>query len=150
MRLDHFITHDVQAVDALTSIEETANRMKSLKVGFMPVYLEAGLVGVVTARDIEMRVAAQGLDPAEATIAEIMTAHVLACSDKDTAEAAIDMMNRYNVRRLIVTNEEQHVVGVVSLSDLALPAALNSLAEVNSLPLLSYPVPTELQKDYVQ
>lgn len=150
MRLDHFITYQVEAVEALATVKETAERMQALKVGFMPVHLEGGLVGVVTNNDIETRTLAQGLDPAEATVAEIMTAQVLTCSQDDTAETAIDLMNSNNVRRLIVTNAQQHVVGIVSLSDLALPAALNSLNQVSDLPLLSFPVSQMLQKDYAQ
>lgn len=151
MRLDHFITHDVEAIEAHATIQEALNQMRARNIGFMPVHLEGGLVGVVTDSDIEIRVMAQRLDPKESSIAEIMTANLITCSEDESAEEAINLMNSHQIRRLIVVNDEQHVVGIVTLSDLALPMALNSLANGPSLPLLSFPVPQfQQQKDYVQ
>jgi CBS domain-containing protein len=148
MQLDHFMTREIEAVEALTTVQETVDLMHQRDIHFLPVHLEGGLIGVVTQRDIETRTRLAELNPKESAIAEIMTAVILTCSEKDTAETALELMNQHNVRRLIVTNHEQHVVGIVSLSDLALPQALNSLKQADELTLLAFPVQNLQQKDY--
>jgi len=150
MRLQHFMSRDIEAVDALTSLQDTLQQMRVRKVKFLPVHLEGGLVGVVTSRDIETRAKVQGLKLNEATVAEVMTAHLLTCHEEDSAEWALELMHEHEVRRLIVVNDDQHVVGVVSLSDLALPEALNSINQADTLPIISFPLSQVQQKEYSQ
>jgi CBS domain-containing protein len=150
MRLQHFMTRDIESVDAVTSLEDTLQQMRARQVKFLPVHLEGGLVGVVTARDIETRAILQGLNLSEATVAEVMTANLLTCQEEDSAERALELMHEHEVRRLLVVDNEQHVVGVVSFSDLALPAAVNSLIQTDKLPIISFPLSQLQQKEYSQ
>jgi len=109
----------VETVALNTSIEECARRMDRTGVGMLPVWQEGKLVGVVTDRDICCRALAKGGNPKSVTAREVMSSTVASCrEDQDCTEAA-RIMKEKHVRRLIVMNRDQAVVGLFSVDDLA-------------------------------
>lgn len=113
------MTPDPEVVHVDHTLVETAARMRDRDVGLMFAVDGDQLVGVLTDRDICCRAVAGALDPAKATVLQAMTRHIVFCRTDEDIEAALETMERENVRRLAVLNDEDELVGVVSLSDVA-------------------------------
>jgi CBS domain-containing protein len=100
-------------------VEAAAAKMRALDVGPLPVCDGDRLQGMVTDRDITVRATAAGKDPATTPVAEVMTPQVVSVfEDQDVAEAA-RLMEQYQIRRLVVLDRDNRLVGIVSLGDLA-------------------------------
>ena len=99
---------------------EAAQKMKEFDVGMLPVCDGNQLIGVLTDRDITVRATAEGRDPWETKVREVMTPGVLWCYEDQNIEQCIELMERKQVRRLPVMNRAQNLVGIVSLCDLAI------------------------------
>jgi predicted transcriptional regulator len=93
--------------------------MKELDIGSLPVCDDGHLAGVITDRDITIRAVAKGSDPATVTVREVMTPEVLWCFEDDEVEEAARIMRENQVRRILVLNEANELVGITSLGELA-------------------------------
>jgi CBS domain-containing protein len=94
--------------------------MYSLGVGGLPVIDEdESLVGMISDRDIVIRVVAHGLDPVVMKVAEVMTVEVVSMSQEADLEEAVGLMVGRQVRRLPLVDPEGHAIGILSLADLA-------------------------------
>ncbi len=111
------------------TLQNAAQLMRGRNIGFLVVYdPPAGVVGVITDRDITVRAIAAGRDPRTAEVREAMTNHVVACHVDDSLEDAAWRMQRQAVRRLVVVDDEAHLVGIVSVDDLARALGAERLA----------------------
>jgi CBS domain-containing protein len=119
MELKKIMTPVVERVPKDASIQEVARKMKEIDVGMIPVYDGDRLVGMVTDRDIALRVVAEGRDPAKTPAHETMTPEVIYCFEDQPIEEAAQVMEKHQIRRLIVLNRDKRLVGIVSLGDLA-------------------------------
>jgi len=105
--------------------------MRDRKCGFVPIVDAAGhVVGVVTARDAVIALAAVDRRPSEMPATEAMTAPVLTCQPTETVLSALQRMGEAHVRRLAVVNDQGALVGVLSISDIV-PRAQNVRAGVD-------------------
>ncbi len=130
MLVKDVMTVGAQTVTAEDTIQTAAERMRNRSVGALPVVEGDRVVGIVTDRDIAVRSAAAGRDPTTATVAEAMTPQVFWCfEDQDTGEAARIMEDKA-VRRLMVLDREERLVGVLSVDDLALAEESGLAGEV--------------------
>jgi CBS domain-containing protein len=120
MQVKEIMTPDVEFVTTDTTLEKTAERMRDLNVGELPVVLGEEAVGVITDRDIVVRAVAHGLVPQAAKVTEAMTEGVVACSQEDDIEKAAEIMANRKIRRLLVMDAGGKMSGVVSLGDVAL------------------------------
>jgi CBS domain-containing protein len=87
-------------------------------LGFLPVVEENVLVGVITTRDIVVRGIAQGRNPENTMVSEIMTQDLACCDEHDDVSTALEIMERRKVRRLFALNREQQIVGLISRHDI--------------------------------
>jgi CBS domain-containing protein len=103
----------------LLSVRACAEIMRDERLGFMPV-LDAAqeVVGVVTDRDLAVRVLAQGLPPT-ALVGEVMTRDVRICHPGDGLQVAERKMASTMKSRLVVVDADGRCVGVLSLTDIA-------------------------------
>jgi CBS domain-containing protein len=125
VRARHIMTDDPECVTPDTSIAEVAEKMRDLGVGIIPVVesLESRrLRGVVTDRDLAVRVLAAGKD-GKAKVGEYMTEQLEVVNQNDTVHAVLDVMRRDQVRRVPVTDREGRLVGVIAQADLAVDYA---------------------------
>lgn len=99
------------------SVRQAARVMRDKKIAAVLVMDLDRLVGIVTERDMTVRVVAAGLDPEATPVREIMTADPDTLAPADTASDAIRMMRSRNYRHLPVV-EAGRVVGMVSVRDL--------------------------------
>ncbi len=75
-------------------------------------------IGIVTERDLVHRVLAPGKDPDTMMAAEICTKPVIAVSVYCEVDDAVETMNQYKIRRLVVVDDMDHVVGIVTTDDI--------------------------------
>jgi CBS domain-containing protein len=122
------MTTDVTTVGANATIVEVAARMKETGVGFVPVLVDATVYGVVSDRDIVVRVLAAGLDPQTTKVRDLVSTQPVCCSPNDAVDDAARLMEEEGVRRLVVLNDDRHLVGIFSLADLAARAREHALA----------------------
>ncbi len=110
----------VESVSPQDSVQTAARLMRDKNIGFLPVCETASgrVVGTVTDRDITIRcVAEQRL--AATRVGEVMTRDVVACLPEDEVSTAEDLMGQNLVSRIMCIDEAGHLVGIISLSDLA-------------------------------
>jgi CBS domain-containing protein len=119
MQLKDIMTPTVERVPKEASVQEVAQKMKALDVGMIPVYDGDRLVGMVTDRDLALRVVAEGCDVMQTPAQAVMTPEVIYCFEEQSVDDAAHVMEQHQIRRLIVLNRNKRLVGIVSLGDLA-------------------------------
>jgi CBS domain-containing protein len=110
-------TH-VQSIGPDATVLDAALLMNDQKIGSLVVTDGGRLVGIITERDLLVRVIALRRDPAATAVREVMTTELL-CGGTDTSldEARGVMMTR-RIRHLPIVDEDEHLVGLVSIGDL--------------------------------
>ncbi len=106
-------------VSADTPVAEVARMMKASDIGAVPVGKNDRLIGMITDRDIALRLVADGHDPAQTRAEEIMTPGIVYCRTSQSVEDAIAIMEKRKVRRLPVIDDDKRLVGMLSLGDIA-------------------------------
>jgi len=114
------MTPSVECIDRYASLREAAHKMEAEGIGFLPVIDGGELVGVLTDRDITVRAVSRGLDPEETTVEETMTLDVVSLPETSEIEDASDLMQQRHVRRLVITDDDDTPVGIVSMDKVAL------------------------------
>ena len=119
MQVSQILTRDVETIRPDTTVREAAQRMRSMDVGALPVCDGRHLLGMVTDRDITIRITAEGRDAASTPVQEAMTPSVdFVFEDQDVQDAARIMKDR-QIRRLPVLSRDKQLVGILSLGDLS-------------------------------
>jgi CBS domain-containing protein len=93
--------------------------MREQDIGDIVVSNGSGVAGLVTDRDIVVRAVAERRDPASTTLGEILTEGLVTVQPDDTVQSAALLMRDHAVRRVVVCDEDQNLVGIVSIGDLA-------------------------------
>lgn len=118
MQVKQIMTSNVDYLGPKSTLRDVAVEMLNHDFGFIPLKANKKLVGVVTDRDLAIRAFAKGLSP-ESTVEKIMTKNVYYVHDNDDLSVAAKLMENKKVRRLIVLNQKDEPVGVISLGDIA-------------------------------
>lgn len=104
------------------SVAEAARLMKILDVGPVPIIESAknrALVGIVTDRDLALKVVAEGLDPHATRVADVMTRAVVSCWEGDNLLKALNAMSNNQLRRIPVVDADGCIVGIIAQADVA-------------------------------
>ena len=120
MKVKDLMSTQVEAVRPDASIQEAAQKMRSLDVGAMPVVDGQQLVGMITDRDITIRATAEGRDAKSTTVRDVLSPDLASVfDDQDLAEAARLMQDK-QIRRLpVLSRDNKRLVGIVALADVA-------------------------------
>lgn len=118
MNVSEVMTAQVATATPRTSVAEVARTMVEIESGAVPVMDDGKVVGLVTDRDIVIRVVAEklGLDT---PVADVMTAGVETIRDTDNVADAAAKMGSRQIRRLVVLDEGGKLAGILSLGDIA-------------------------------
>ena len=119
MKVKDIMSTQVESVRPDASIQEAAQKMRSLDVGALPVLDGQDLKGMVTDRDITIRATAEGRDPKTTTVREVLSPELVSISEDQALEDAARLMQEQQVRRLPVLSGDQRLVGIVALADVA-------------------------------
>ncbi len=123
MLVSEVMTWGAEAIRPNETVAVAALRMKSLGVGVLVVHDGERMLGVLTDRDIVVRVVAEGRDPLEVDVRSTMTSHVIDCRDTDDLEVAVRRMEGGAIRRIVVVDASGELLGLLSADDVALRSA---------------------------
>src|SRR4051794_2116077 len=112
MRVSEVMTRDVRLVEPTPSIRDAARMMSEIDSSIVPVRENDRLVGMITDRDIAVRVVAEGRGP-DTPIREVMTADVKYCFEDDDTDGVARNMAEIQVRRLPVLSRDKRLVGII-------------------------------------
>jgi len=119
MQIRDIMTQPVCDISPEATLHEAAQTMKSADVGVLPVCRDDKLIGLITDRDITVRAVAEGRDPDATRVSEAMTPDLIFCYDDESVEAAAWLMEARQIRRLPIMDHRQHLVGMLSIGDIA-------------------------------
>jgi CBS domain-containing protein len=128
MQIREIMTREPVVIGPDMVLKEAAERMRDLDSGVLPVGQEDRVVGMLTDRDITIRATAAGKDPNQTRVEAVMTPDVVSCYEDEDARDAARKMEEHQLRRLIVLNRDERLVGILSLGDLAVHTADDRLA----------------------
>jgi CBS domain-containing protein len=118
MKITDVMTTDIQKVSPTDSAQQAASFMLSADTGSIPVCDGDRIVGMITDRDIAVRGTAKGLGP-DAKVSELMSSDIVCAGCNDSVEDIARQMAERQVRRMPVVDDQQQLVGMVSLGDLS-------------------------------
>lgn len=121
MKVKDIMTDDLAVISPDAKVIEVAQLMQKHDVGVVPVCEGTNMVGLVTDRDIIVRNIAHGKDPHQTPVKDVMTTQIKSISPEMSLSQAAGIMATQQIRRLPVM-EENRLVGMVSLGDLATKA----------------------------
>lgn len=113
------MTRGVRSMAPQDTLLKAAQAMEELNVGAIPVCEGDRLVGMVTDRDIVVRCVARELDAKSCKLADIMSGHVHTVRENDEVSEVLHEMASAQIRRMPVVDKQDHLVGIVSLGDIA-------------------------------
>ena len=119
MQIKEIMTPNVEVVGPDDTLQAAAKKMRDLDVGAIPVRDGEKVHGILTDRDITVRAVAQGLDPRSTPTASVMTREICWCYEDASVEEAEKLLSDNQIRRILVMDRDQQLVGIVSLGDLA-------------------------------
>ena len=112
------MTENPACVSPSQSLAEAARILRDEDVGSLPVCEDDRVIGIVTDRDIVIRVIAEGREPEQTTVGEISSKELVTVSPDDDFEDAMRLLAEHQVRRLPVV-EEDRLVGILAQADIA-------------------------------
>lgn len=119
-KLKEFATTLVAVVEPETSARVVAQLMRRHHIGALVVVdaLDKNKpVGIVTDRDLVLELMAEGLDPAVFTAGDIMSVDLVTADPEMDAMDAVQLMRKYRLRRLVITDTTGHLAGIVTIED---------------------------------
>ena len=118
MKVSEVMTRNPEVVKASESIFNAACKLAGKDVGALPVEQDERLLGMITDRDIVVRVIADSRDPVKTKVEDVVSREPKFCyEDEDVAHVASNM-DKLLVRRLPVMNRQKRLVGIVSIEDI--------------------------------
>jgi CBS domain-containing protein len=113
------MTSNPCSIDADKSVAYAAKMMRDEDVGLAPIVEGDKLIGMLTDRDIAIRVVAEGKDPDEVKVRDVASKQVVTIDPQQDLDEALRIMAKHQVRRLPVVEEDGKLVGVVAQADVA-------------------------------
>lgn len=100
---------------------DAAELMRREDCGLIPVVSDDGkkLIGVLTDRDIVIKVVAEGRDPRSTAVGDVMTSDVVTCLPQESVEMAMEQMATRQVRRVPIVDSDGSLVGILAQADVA-------------------------------
>jgi CBS domain-containing protein len=118
-RVADVMEREVKLANPDDNVQQAARMMREADVGVLPVGEGDRLIGMVSDRDIAMRLAAEGRDPARTKVRDVMSPDVRYVYEDEDLEHVAENMAEQQVRRLPVMNRDKRLIGIVSLGDIA-------------------------------
>ena len=135
-KISEVMNTDVQTISPEATIEEAAQQMRDGDFGVLPVGETEDLMGIITDRDIVVRAIAEGMG-VNTRVKDAMSDEIICVNETDSVGAAAQLMSDYQIRRLPVVDNENQLVGIVSLGDFAVESSeiervMDALSEIST------------------
>jgi CBS domain-containing protein len=104
------------------TVAKAAQVMKRLNVGAIPVIENQQtqkLVGIVTDRDLALKIVAAGRDAKSTQVGAVMTRKVVTCHPEDDLQKALDAMSEHQLRRIPIVDKDNKILGIIAQADVA-------------------------------
>ena len=121
-KCDEVMTKDPVCCLPGDSVAKAAQLMQSENIGSIPVIENKEsqkLVGIVTDRDLALKIVAGALDATATTVETVMTQKVVTCHAEDDLQKALDAMAEHQLRRIPVVDHDNKVLGIIAQADVA-------------------------------
>jgi len=129
MKLKDILTTNPRVIGPNAIICEAARLMNDYDIGMLPVCDGNNLVGAITDRDLATRAVAQGCDPLKTRVRDVMTPGIVYCYEDQELDEVAEIMERKQIRRIVVLNRDKRLIGIASMGDFAVRSKGEHLAE---------------------
>ena len=135
-KVQDIMVKEVVTIEPSASLTDAARAMEDANIGMLPVVQDGKVLGVITDRDIVVRAVAREADPASTAVGDCLSINAIVAHPDWTTERAMQTMAQAQVGRLPVLDDDDRLVGVVTLSSMAFRApekgeALEAAQEVS-------------------
>jgi len=110
--------HGAVVAELAESVVDVARRMRDYRVGCVVVTRGASPIGILTDRDLALRVVAEGLDPRITPVSAVLTYDATTVPRTAGIDAALRIMSERGVRRVPIVTEDGRITGIVTADDL--------------------------------
>lgn len=128
LKIKDVMANNLFMIKSEDTVEQAAIFMRDINCGVLPVGKPGTPEGIITDRDIIVRVIAEGRNPTRTTVEEVMTRVLHTCDENESLEHAAQKMRQYSIRRLLVTKGGQ-VAGIVNFTNLIRNKGSKEIAE---------------------
>lgn len=119
-RIAEIMTRDVTTISPEENIQRAAQLMDELNVGALPVCENQKLIGMITDRDITVRVTSAAETPENTKVREVMSEQVVWCTEDQSVDEVMQKMADSQIRRVpVLDSMSKQLIGIAALSDLA-------------------------------
>ena len=122
MICSEIMTKDAECCVPSDSVMKAAQLMKSEDVGPIPIVEdkeEKKLTGIVTDRDLAIKVVAEARDPKTTQVEEVMSEGLVTCRENDDVQSVLKLMEDNQIRRIPVVDQSDHLLGIIAQADVA-------------------------------
>jgi CBS domain-containing protein len=114
MRVSELMLRDVTLVPPEDTAQNAARAIADIDSRFILVGVDERVVGILTIRDILIRLVATGLDPTATPVSQVMSSFLFTCTEEDTAENVAERMAEHRIEQMPVLDEGGRLVGVIT------------------------------------
>jgi CBS domain-containing protein len=139
MKILEVMSRDPYVCAPRSVLIDVAGRMRDTGISAVPVCDGKRVKGVITERDLAVRAVAQGLDPIMSVAEQVMCVDVPSCYEDQEVNEASALMEEKQVRRVVVLDREDNLVGILSLTDIVAKCGGDDLVD-KVLEAISHPV----------
>ena len=114
MRVSELMLRDVTLVPSGDTVQNAARAIADIDSRAIFIGVEDRVVGVLTIRDILIRLVAAGLDPTATPVSQVMSSSLFTCTEEDSAENVAERMAEHRIEQMPVLDEGGRLVGVIT------------------------------------
>ena len=114
MRVSELMLRDVTLVPPEDTVQNAARAIADIDSRFILVGVDERVVGILTIRDILIRLVAAGLDPTATTVSQVMSSSLFTCTEEDTAESVAESMVERRIEQMPVLDAGGRLVGMIT------------------------------------
>jgi CBS domain-containing protein len=114
MRVSELMLRDVTLVPPEDTVQNAARAIADIDSRFVLVGVDERVVGILTIRDILIRLVATGLDPTATPVSQVMSSFLFTCTEEDTAENAVERMAEHRIEQMPVLDAGGRLVGMIT------------------------------------
>jgi CBS domain-containing protein len=122
MQCSEIMTRNPKCCVPTDSVMKAAQLMKSQDVGPIPIVADKDgrkLTGIVTDRDLTIKIIAEARDPITTRLKEVMSDNVVSCKESDEVDQVLKLMEANQIRRIPVVDQDNHLLGIIAQADVA-------------------------------
>jgi len=118
MKVAEVMTRQLDTIHANATVLDAARQFAAKGIGVLPVEADDRLLGMLTDRDIVVRVVAQNRDPAHTSVSSLVSGEPQYCYEDEDAEHVARNMDELLLRRLPVMDRNMRLVGIIAIEDI--------------------------------